>query len=266
DTMGLYDRQSAAVRLDHDPDGTFRIRDDQADADRLLGQNNPARHVMRANFIWRFPRLRANGSMLRGVGYVVNDLQLSGIWAGARTGTNITEGNSSVPSAAYTVTFSYQNGGSSMNLTGSPDYAARIRVVGDPGSGCSQDLLRQFRTAAFQGPLPGSVGLESGNSYLKACFISTLDLALARNVPLFGQRNFQIRIDAFNALNSTAVIGRNTTLNLTNPNDPVTPQNLPFDANGNPIASRLAPRGAGFGVANNFQNPRTVQLQLRLSF
>jgi hypothetical protein len=171
-----------------------------------------------------------------------------------------------VPSKAYTVGFSYQNGGGNMNLTGSPDYAARIRVVGDPGSGCSSDLLRQFKTAAFQGPLTNSLGLESGNSYLKGCFISTLDLAIARNIRLGGTRNFQIRAEAFNALNAAGVIGRNTTLNLTSPNDPVTPQNLPFDASGNPIATRIIPRGAGFGVANNFQNPRTVQLQLRFSF
>jgi hypothetical protein len=32
------------------------------------------------------------------------------------------------------------------------------------------------------------------------------------------------------------------------------------------IDSRSRPRGAGFGVATGFQNPRTVQLQFRFSF
>ena len=91
------------------------------------------------------------------MGYLINDWQLSGIWT-ASTGD------------AYTVGFSYQNGGGNVNLTGSPDYGARIRIVGDPGRGCSSDLYRQFNTAAFQGPLVGSVGLESGNDYLHGCF------------------------------------------------------------------------------------------------
>jgi hypothetical protein len=81
------------------------------------------------------------------------------------------------------VGYNYQNGGSSTNLTGSPDYGARIRVVGDPGSGCSSDPYRQFNTAAFQGPLVRTVGLESGNDYLHQCFISALDAAIARNIP-----------------------------------------------------------------------------------
>jgi hypothetical protein len=265
DTIGLYDRQASSLRLQHNPDGSLAIRADQAQADTLLGQNNPPQ-VLRANFVWALPGIHASVPALRAASYIVNGWQVSGIWSGQRIGSNVTAGNSSVPSANYTVGFSYQNGGSNVNLTGSPDYGARIRVVGNPGSGCSSDLLRQFNTAAFQGPTSGSVGLESGTDYLKGCFISTMDLAIARNVRLGGQRNFQIRVDLFNALNAAGVIGRNTTLALTTPNDPVTPQNLPFDANGNPIPSRTIPRGAGFGVANNFQNPRTVQLQLRFSF
>lgn len=42
--------------------------------------------------------------------------------------------------------------------------------------------------------------------------------------------------------------------------------NLPFDANGNLIDTRSRPRGAGFGVATAYQNPRTVQAQIRFSF
>ena len=57
-----------------------------------------------------------------------------------------------------------------------------------------------------------------------------------------------------------------TTSHQRNPSDPVTITNLPFDASGNVIDSRSRPRGAGFGVATGFQNPRTVQLQLRFSF
>jgi hypothetical protein len=85
--------------------------------------------------------------------------------------------------------------------------------VGDPGTGCSSNALQQFNTGAFQGPLPGSVGLESGADYLRGCFSSVLDLAIARNIRLGGSRNIQFRVDMFNAPNSAIITGRNTTMN-----------------------------------------------------
>ena len=259
-TVSLYDHQQSNARLQHNPDGSFSYRADQDEADDLLGDNNPPLHLMRANFVWDMPDISSSQSGWRALGLIVNDWQVSGIWSGAR------RSNETSNSAAYTVGFSYQNGGSSTNLTGSPDYGARVRVVGDPGSGCSSNPLRQFNTAAFQGPLVGSVGLESGNSYLNGCFISTMDLAIARNIRLGGARNIQLRVDMFNAFNQAAITARNTTINLSNPYDPVTANNLPFDAASNVIESRSRPRGAGFGVATGYQNPRTVQAQIRFSF
>jgi hypothetical protein len=254
DTIGISETSSsAAPRLQHNPDGSYFIRADQAQADDLLGAPKPQAHIMKANFVWDLPDLRSGGPLARAVGLVANDWQLSGIWTGAS-------------GSAYAVNFSYQSGGTSTNLTGSPDYAARIRVVGDPGRGCSSDPYRQFNTAAFQGPLVGSVGLESGNDYLRGCFTSVFDLAIARNIRLGGARNLQLRVDMFNAPNSAIITGRNTSITLSSPNDPVTPLNLPVDTNGNLIDARSRPRGAGFGVATGYQAPRSVQAQVRFSF
>jgi hypothetical protein len=179
----------------------------------------------------------------------------------------------------YAVGFSYQNGGSSVNLTGSPDYGARVRIVGDPGSGCSSDPYRQFNTSAFQGPLTNSVGLESGAGYLRGCFVSAFDLSIARNIRLGGGKNLQLRADLFNAPNAAAITNRNTTLMLSNPNDPVTNAAPVFDPvtgllnNGVNLTStgavspdRSKPKNAGFGVATAYQTPRNVQLQVRFSF
>lgn len=253
DTISLYDHQQAGARLQHNPDGSFAFRPDQDAADALLGVNRPSTHIMRGTFVWDMPDLRGRQGALRALGHIVNDWQLSGIWSGS-TGSG------------YTVGYSYQSGGSSQNLTGSPDYGARIRVVGDPGSGCSDDPHRQFNVAAFQGPLVGSDGLESGTGYLRGCFMSTLDFTIARNIRLGGGRNVQLRVDLFNAPNSAIVTGRNTSLSLNNPNDPVTVRNLPFDAAGTLIDSRSRPRGAGVGVANGYQTPRRVQFHIRFSF
>jgi hypothetical protein len=254
DTISLAQDGSSAPRFQHNPDGSVFIRDDQEQADALLGPPLPQRHIMKANFVWDLPDVRAGSSgLLRAVAAIANDWQLSGIWTGA-TGS------------PYTVGFSYQSGGSSVNLTGSPDYGARIRIVGDPGGGCSGDVYQQFNTAAFQGPLVGSVGLESGNDYLKSCFTSVFDLSIARNIRLGSSRQIQLRVDMFNAPNAAIITGRNSTVSLASPNDPVTALNLPYDAAGNLIPARSLPRGAGFGVANNYQAPRSVQAQIRFSF
>jgi hypothetical protein len=253
DTITLYDHQSQNARLQHNPDGSFFIRDDQAKANELLGTTINTVHVFKGNFVWDMPDIRSDQAVLRTIGYVLNDWQLSGIWTGA-TG------------AAYSIGFSYQNGGSSINLTGSPDFGARVRVVGDPGSGCSDNIYKQFNTDAFNGPLTNSDGLESGAGYMRGCFTSVLDLAVARNIHLSGGKTVQFRLDMFNAPNSAIVTGRNTNAAFTNPGDPVTVTNLPYDPQGNLIPERSKPRGAGFGVANQYQAARSVQLQIRFSF
>jgi hypothetical protein len=253
DTISLSNIGSTGARLQHNPDGSYSYRADQAEADKLL-QTDPTFHTLKGNFVWDLPDLKSDQSGWKVVGYIVNDWQFSGIWTASSA-------------SPYQVGFSYQNGGGSVNLTGSPDYGARVRVNGDTGSGCnSADALRQFNAAAFQGPLVGSVGLESGNNYVKGCFQSALDLSFARNIRLPKGRTIQLRADMFNAPNQAIITNRNTTMNLTSPSDPNTITNLPYDANGNPIASRSLPRGAGFGVATGYQNPRTVQLQIRFTF
>jgi hypothetical protein len=253
DTIGLMDKQAGPARLQHDGNGQLSFRADQAEADALLGNNAPSRHLIRANFVWDMPDVQASSVASRSLAALVNDWQLSGVWA-AQT------------SSAYTVSYTYQSGGGNVNLTGSPDYPARIRLVGDPGSGCSSDPYRQFQTAAFAGPLPNSVGLESGTDYLRGCFQSALDLALARNIRLGGRRNLQLRVDAFNVLNEARVTNRNASMALASPTDPTTPQNLPFDASGELLPNRVRPNQAGFGAVTAYQPARTLQAQIRFQF
>jgi hypothetical protein len=253
DTISLSDHESAGARLQHGADGSYSIRSDQAEADALLGTTVTNRHIMKANFVWDLPDLKSSNAAIKAIALVANDWRLSGIWS-ARTG------------APYTVGFSYQNGGGNTNLTGSPDYAARVRIIGDTGSGCSGNAYRQFSTDAFQGPPIGSAGLESGVGYVRSCFLSVFDLSIARNIRLGAARQIQLRVDMFNAPNSAIITARNASMSLVSPNDPITVTNLPYDANGDLIASRSLPRGAGFGVATDYQSPRTVQVQIRFSF
>ena len=90
-------------------------------------------------------------------------------------------------------------------------------------------------------------------------------MALARTIRIRGEKQLQIRLDMFNALNQAIVTGRNTTVSLASPLDG-TMANLPYDASGTTVVSRSLPKNAGFGVANGYQAPRTLQAQIRFSF
>ena len=138
-------------------------------------------------------------------------------------------------------------------------------MVGDPGSGCSSNRFAQFNTAAFAGPNYGSVGLESGRFYMPGCPDRTVDLAIARNFPIKGGRNAQLRIDAFNVFNAVVINARVTQLQLTNPTDKVI-RNNQYNADGTVNPARLQPRNAGFGAATGAQDMRSVQLQFRFQF
>ena len=139
DTWVLYDHAIAGARIQHAADGSYSFRADQAQADKLLAYVIPNKHIFKGNFVWDLPDLKSSEPALKAVGLVVNDWQLSGVWTGL-TGT------------AYNVGYSYSSGGGNVNITGSNDFAGRVRIVGDPGSGCSKDMYRQFNAAAFQGP------------------------------------------------------------------------------------------------------------------
>src|SRR5688572_19710343 len=243
---------SAQMRLQHNPDGSFQVRDDQAVLEELLRDTGNRPHVIRANFVWELPGISTGNTVTKVAGAVINDWQLSGVF----TGTS---------GSRYDSTFSYNSNGSSVNLTGSPSYAARIKVVGDPGSGCSDNQYAQFNTAAFQGPGYNSLGLESGSNLMGGCFERIMDLSIARNIRLGGGKQIQLRVDMFNAFNTVVIDDRQNQLQLNSPTDH-TIRNNQFLANGTLNPARLTPENAGYGAAEGALNMRTVQMQIRFQF
>jgi hypothetical protein len=258
-------------RLQHAADGTVSIRSDQAEYEKLNERLNLQRHLIKANWVWDLPDWKNTSPAGRIVGAVINDWQVSGLFTGG-------SGN------RYDLTYSYNNAGGSVNLTGSPDYGARIKIIGDLGSGCSSNQYKQFNTAAVAGPDYNSVGLESGRNYLVGCPDHTTDLAIARNIRLGGGRQVQLRVDAFNAFNTSIITDRNRSVNFTSPADQ-TVRNPQYVANqgdtllapgatGTILAStRLTPRNAGFGAATNWSTnqingnyTRFIQFQVRVQF
>ncbi|PYR23695.1 MAG: hypothetical protein DMF94_00510 [Acidobacteria bacterium] len=257
------------LRLQHAADGTISVRSDQAAYEKLNENLALQRHVIKSYAVWDLPnapeRFGPAGK------YLLNDWQISGVLtAGSAYQPGATQANGAAQpnnqfNGRYDLTYTYQNNGANVNLTGSPDYAAKIVYVGDPGSGCSSDQYRQFNTAAVTGPQYGSVGMESGRFILGGCPDHTVDLAVARNIRLGGSRNLQFRLDAFNVFNVVIYNDRQRNVIYRSPTDltVVNSQTLP---DGSIDPARLTPRTAGFGAATGAQPLRNLQLQIRLGF
>ncbi|MGH9159553.1 MAG: hypothetical protein ACRD2X_06165, partial [Vicinamibacteraceae bacterium] len=241
------------IRLQHGPDGSISVRDDQAEFNDLMEDQNTPTHVFRANVVWDPPNMGlGSGAGARVAEAIINDWQISGIWTGA-SGTK------------YDIGYDYENDGDNVNITGSPDYAGRMRIVGDPGSGCSDDQYAQFNWGAFAAPMPGSLGMESGRHYMTGCWQSIWDMALARNFRIGGTRNLQVRLEVYNLFNTVVYNDRQTQLQLNSPTD-LTVRNPQFNADGSLNQDRVRPADAGFGAAENALALRSVQLQFRFSF
>jgi hypothetical protein len=241
------------LRIGRNTAGVVTPRDDYRQASYHTTGNDRT-HVVRANFVWDMPDIPDNGSVSRAIGLVANDWQLSGVFSGGS-------------GAPYTVGYSYAGGIGSQNLTGSPNYNARIVITGDPGKGCSSDRARQFTTSAFSGPQPNSLGLESGLNYMRGCPEAITDLALARNIRLGGGRLIQLRAEVYNVFNTVIFNARNTTMNIAGLDTASTATNLPYDSTtGALIPSRIVPSSAGFGAATGALAMQSAQVTVRFSF
>jgi hypothetical protein len=239
-------------RLVHNADGSISVSPDQAAYENLNKNLDNRRHVLRANWVWDLPDVKSENSAARAIGYVVNDWQLSGV---------LTAGSA----PHYDLSYTYNANGSAKNLTGSPDYNARIVYVGDPGKGCSDNQYAQFNMNAVTGPGFGSTGLESGRNLLLGCPDHTVDLAIARNIRLGGGRSVQLRLDAFNAFNVAIINGRQSQIQYNSPTD-LTIRNNELLADGSVDPTKLTPKTAGFGAATGAQTMRNLQLTARFSF
>jgi hypothetical protein len=240
------------VHLKHNADGTFSDDPTQAATDAVVSNAGIRRNLLKVSAVWDLPDVKGSGGAAKLLEVVANGWQLSGVYSGG-------------PLAQYDAVYSYQSNGTNVNLTGSPNYPARIKVVGDPGGGCDSQY-KQFNAAAFQGPTYGSVGNESGSNLLNGCNDHTLDLSIARNINVGGTRQVQFRLDAFNVFNAIVINARQQLIQYNSPSDPTTIRNNQYNADGTINTARLTPQTAGAGAATAAQAMRSLQLQLRFTF
>ena len=146
-------RQAARCAPPARPGRPLQLRDDQAQADELLGHDNPQAHIMKANFVWDLPDLRqrprAEDDRLR-------DQRLAVLRDLDRVDGRGVHGGLQLPER---------------RRQRQPDRLARLRRPRAhrrrSGRGLQQRHVPAVQHVGVPGPLVGSVGLESGNSYLQ---------------------------------------------------------------------------------------------------
>ena len=185
-------------------------------------------------------------------GYILNGWNLAGV---------LTAGSGET----YNIGYNYQGGIGNQQLTGSPDFGARIYYIADPGSGCSSDQYRQFNVTAVAGPTFNSTMMESGRNRMRGCPDKRVDMSLTRDIRLGGNRTFEFRLDVFNLFDTVIYDLRNSTVSYNSPTDQ-TVRNSQTLADGSLDPARLVPRNAGFGAATRALPLRSMQLQFRFRF
>ena len=202
------------------------------------------------NYVYQLPGVTGHGRLDNKVTRsLLNGWQVSGITV-FRSGMPITPG------------FSI-SGVSSVNLTGSGAYGARVKLVGDPLSGTSDDPYNRLSAAAFAPPTRPSIGIESPVNYIRGPGINNWDMSLQKNVPLKEKAHLQIRVDAFNVFNKTQFSGYNSGINFTcgGVNCATwTATNLPYDSTGKLVNK------TGFGAVSGVRSPRVLQIVARFVF
>jgi hypothetical protein len=145
-------------------------------------------------------------------------------------------------------------------LTGSYTETARLGVV----AGCNPNTdsgspYNRINAACFTAPVPGSLGLESGQNSLTAPGLDDWDLSIEKVFTIKERVRAQLRLDAFNAFNHTQFTGINNILNFSALPNPK-PSNLPLNSSGQVVNT------TGFGTVSAVADPRILQLMLRIQF
>lgn len=237
--------------LTHSASGAVSFSPVYDQNNKIINDVGVRRHTLKGFLIWELPQIP---NAPKAAAAVVNGWQLSAVYTGGS-------------GAPYDVRYNYAADGANVNLTGSPQYFARINAGPNAGSGCSGNQYAQINAGAFGGPTYNSVGNESGSSLFHYCFMNITDLAIQRSFRLFSeQRRFSFRVDAFNVFNTAVINAVNTTMQLASPAAPNTITNNQYNADGSLNPSRLTPLNAGFGAATGALPRRTLQVQIRFTF
>jgi hypothetical protein len=198
------------------------------------------RHNLIVNYIWSLPRASRMWDNFA-TRAVMDGWQISGI-ASYQSGA---------PSQIY---LSVKT---ATNITGGGD-GARVVLTCDPMRNAPKTFDHWFNTACVEAPIAGSaaVPVNTGNGVFtpKVSYFlpgnGNFDTALFKNWAIEQKATVQLRVETYNTFNHTQFNSTNDTATFQNANQLST----------NPQLT------SNFGQMNGTQNPRYMQLALRVSF
>lgn len=182
--------------------------------------------LARLNWIWDVPNWRSAIAPVRGI---VNDWHVYGIAtfsSGAPLSVGFTQSTTT-------------------NITGTPSITPRIGVNGNPyqlESGAGP--LQAFNPTVFSLPAVGTLG-DPSKVLVRGPGLNNWDISLVKGIPVWERVHLQFRAELYNAFNHTQFSAINTT--------------ALFNAAG-------AQTNGQFGQYTAAQNPRIIQLAVRLQF
>jgi hypothetical protein len=158
-------------------------------------------------------------------------------------------------------------------ITGSLTHGPVFLLKGEPAAG--PNGLR-LNPDAFVLPAIGSQGIGN-RTYLRDPFVVNHDVSVFKNFPFGGEGNryLQLRVEMFNAFNSTQFSSINTGVNLSvsNANGTFSTGTGIFNNYGSAVitnnlrpAGSTQPLGQFFGEYNGTRSPRVIQLAVKLYF
>ena len=232
--------------------GVLALWSNEAAYDKLFSTLDPTPNYLKVNATWNIPGITGRGGFLH---QLTSDWQVSGVLRRNR-GRPIVS------------VISYQTGGGSVNITGSPDFGGRVVLGNNLGSGCSGNQFSQFNTAAVTGPTYGSVGMESGINYLRGCPTAHRRHGHRAKVPLLeiqGVQNVRVPGGHLQRPKRRVHHARQTTATFNNPTS-MTLQNPEYSSAGSILSGKSLPQNAGFGAATGAVTARNLQLEVRIAF
>ena len=236
----------------HNSDGSFQWSPLQDQINSVLRDVGTRRNTVKIYTVYQVPTILQGNKV---ASYLASHWQVSANFQG---GTGI----------AYDAVYGYNTAGGNVNITGSYNYNGRIKITGDPGSGCTGNRYAEINTAAYQGPGYGSIGNESGSYLLRGCPDHQLAMSLSRYffIGKSETKRLQLRADAYNVFNNIIFNAYSNTMTMASPATNTTIANNQYMSDGTLNPARLTPATAGFGAATGAMATRLIQLQARFYF
>ena len=128
--LSLKGNTGLQLRLQHAADGTISVRSDQAEYEALNENLALQRHVIKSYAVWDIPKAprtpRAVGATCSTTGSCRAFSRRARRTSPGPCAANGASAGEQPDNGRYDLTYTYQNNGTNTNLTGSPDYAAKI--------------------------------------------------------------------------------------------------------------------------------------------